>query len=148
MAGQGGDDGIAERAAEAAAEFFERLELLYIEVGEPPLRTVAGRSPRLSAPNISELLSGKRKTLPGYEVMTELVKALLHGSPQAGVDQALNSWHDLWTRTRAVQRRAQKAAAEQRRSAQRAAAEVVAEAHVQAGQDVDALVKAAQAGRG
>jgi signal transduction histidine kinase len=146
LAGQGGDDGVAERAAEAVAEFFERLELLYIEVGEPPLRTVAGRSPRLSQANISELLnSGRRKSPPGYEVMTELVKALLYGLPPAEVDQALKSWHDLWTRTRAAQRRAQKAAAEQRRAAQSTATDIVADAHVQAGQDADAIVKAAQA---
>lgn len=145
MAGQGGDDGVAERAAEAVAEFFERLELLYIEVGEPPLRTVAGRSPRLSPANISELInSGNRKSPPGYEVMTELVKALLHGAPPAEVDQALKSWHDLWTRTRAVQRRAQKAAAEQRKAAQNTAGDVVADARAQAGHDADAIVKAAQ----
>jgi len=124
--------GPADAAAVAeklAVEFFEALELLYVRVGEPALRTVAARSPYLSASNLSDLLSGKRKALPGQDVTTELVKALLHARPASEVKPVVKEWEERWARARMAQRTADRAAAEQRRTATAAAEDIIADAN-------------------
>jgi hypothetical protein len=135
-------------AKKLAAEFFEALELLYVRVGEPPLRTVAARSPRLSASNVGELVSGKRKGLPGQEVITELVKALLHTAPPDVVKPVVKEWEERRAHARLAQRAAERAAAEQHRTATAAAEDITATAERvldEARAEADSLVAEARA---
>lgn len=138
------DGEAADWAAEAerlAAEFFDALQRMYIRAGEPPLRTVAARSDRLSASNLSALFSGRRTTLPNYEVMTAAVSALLHEAPAAEKQRELERWRDRWTEAKYARRQAQKPSAQNVDELSQAAARGVEQARLEA----EAIVAEARA---
>lgn len=138
-------DSLARTAERLTAEFFEELALLHIRAGEPPLRAVAKLGNRLSASNLSELLSGRRTAPPGYDVLTEVVKALMHGRPEPEVRLELEAWRERWVQVRTAQRAADKAATEQKRRATVTTDETIAAARAKANDIISAAETRAQA---
>lgn len=125
-------DGLARRAEQLVTEFFNDLALLHLRTGELAVRTIAKHSNRLSPSNVSDLLSGRRTGLPGHDVLTELVKALLHDQPEPDVQDELALWQERRVRVRTAQRAAEKAVAEQGRQLKAAAEDVLARARAEA----------------